>query len=118
MRIWFTVNPKCNEGNGRGMFEGDVECHVRMDENDDDIIFQSRCEDRGMQGIMVDLLNIGLRNAIEEGTLVQGYFSHRVVQEDPQEDPPETEREDVDSIGEDEGEEQVVHAGEEDPTEV
>ena len=116
MRIWFdTVKRKPHHSS---IFDGDLECRIRMNGQDTDIVFRTSCADEGMREVMVDLLNIGLRNAIEEGNLVQGSFAPRVVQEDPQEDPPETEREDVDSIGEDEGEEQVVHAGEEDPTEV
>lgn len=146
MRIWFETVER-NPGHSR-IFDGDVECHIRLEGRGEDIVFHTCCEDKGMQEVMIDLLNIGLRNAIEEGNLVQGYFSHRVVQEDPRteaedddqdsDEGPETHREgggshwplqgddpvqdtdgeEVDSIGEDEGEEQVVHADEEDPTEV
>ncbi|KKN81548.1 hypothetical protein LCGC14_0318070 [marine sediment metagenome] len=103
MRIWFEVN-------------GDVECRIRLHEHDDDIVFRTQCQDKGMQGIMVDLLNTKLRRAIEDDDLRQGPGAPRVDQEDPQ----GTEKEEVVSIGEDESsKEQAVNTYyEEDPAEV
>ena len=72
MRIWFRINSKAP--GERGIFDGDVECRIRLHERDDDIVFHARCQDEGMAGIMVDLLNTKLGRAIEEGDLVASTF--------------------------------------------
>ncbi len=113
MRIWFRINSKTPRA--RGVSDGDVECRIRLHEHNDDIVFHAQCQDKGMQGIMVDLLNNSLIRAIEDDGLRQGPGAPRVDQEYPQ----ETEREEVVSIGEDESsKEQAVHTDEEDPAEV
>lgn len=98
MRIWFKTNPKDHKD--RSLFEGDMECRVRLDGQEKDIVFRARCEDQGMQDIMAELLNMELTQAIQDGTVVCGLFSKDCV-----------DREEGQSVGE---EEEESHENEED----
>jgi len=92
MRIWFRIVER--KPNHSSMFDGDLECRIRLDNQETDIVFHTSCADEGMREVMADLLNIKMRQAIADGNLVQGGFAPRVVQEDPR---TEVEDDDQDS---------------------
>jgi len=78
MRIYLRTNPK--DLRDRSIFEGDMECRIRLDGQETDIVFWTRCDDKGIQELTAKILNIELAKDIESGNLVASLFG---VDEDP-----------------------------------